>query len=60
MLNLNLNCDVKSHINNVIVIQANENTRYLEDEASYIIEKLALDNGAYYRKRDDDTITIYL
>lgn len=60
MYNLNLNCDVKSHINNVIRIQANNQTRYLEDEASYIIEKLAIDDMAYYEKEDDDTIVIYL
>lgn len=59
MYNLSLNCDVKSHINNVIRIEANDQTRYLEDEASYIIEKLAIDDMAYYEK-DGDAIIIYL
>lgn len=59
MYNLNLNCDVKSHINNVIEIAPNQDTKYLEDEAYYIIEKLAIDDMAYYEKNGDNII-IYL
>lgn len=45
MFNLNLMCDVISHTKNEIVIKANENTGFIEDEAYYIIEKLG-DEGS--------------